>query len=331
MKKKLVFLFFASILAFIVTINGCNKEDNPVVPGGVTQLNANGTIVAWGHTQAQGTMFVSDQDGKPISGLSSSNVSASLSWGTADHVDTVTTGVVSVTSNSQNGSNVAGAITMDLSGSMNPPYGQSTICMKNGVKNYINSMRQGDLTEIIKFSDAVAVIQTFTADKNLLITADTSAWSGDGGSTALYQSIYQATNDVKGQSTNLVRAVVAFTDGGENNSTVSRSDMISNALTNGIPVYTIFLYADTTNSYYRDMKNIADTTGGFNFWSQPSNCSNLSQIYNTISGQLTGSYSLAITWQGTLPPTGTVVKATITVTYNSLSSSFTRSYVMVQK
>jgi len=326
MKKHLFSLFSIILVLSFVYFYGCNKESSPVAPGQtVTKINTNGSIVPTGHSSATGSLFVTDQDGNPINGLKSSDVSAQLRWGSDSPTDSGVVGVVTLTSNSSTGSNVAGAITMDLSGSMGT---QQITCMQNGVLSYINAMKTGDLTEIIKFASTTAVIQAFTSDKNLLRVADTTYWSGTGGSTQLYQSIYQGTNDVKVQSSSFVRTVVAFTDGGENYSTVNRPTMISNALSNGIPIYTVFLYSDTSNSYYRDMKNIADTTGGFNFWVKPDSCSNLSQIYSKISGQLNGSYTLSINWQGSLPAPGTIVRATITTTYNNMTSSFTRQFVM---
>lgn len=327
MKKHFISFLILGIVAVFVIIYGCNKENSPVSPGNqqtVTQILTNGTIVPVSRTQASGTMVVTDQNGNPISGLTSSNVIAQLRWGTDNPLDSGTTGAITLTSNSQSGSNVAGAITMDYSGSMGT---QQIICMQNGVLAYINAMKTTDVTEIIKFASTVTVVQAFTSNKDSLRLADTSYWP-NSGSTALYQSIYQGTNDAKLQPTSFVRTVVAFTDGGENASSVNRPTMISNALTGGIPVYTVFLYPDTNNSYYIDMKNIADTTGGFNFWVKPDSCTNLAQIYQKISGQLVGSYNLAITWNGTLPPTGTVVRAIITTTYNNLTSSFTRSYVI---
>ena len=330
MKRQIILLLSVVVLASFVIINGCGK-DNPVYSGnggGITKLNANGTIVPTDHSNASGNMFISDQNGNPISGITSSNVSATLKWGSLDNPVDSATGIITVSSNSQQGKNVAGAITMDLSGSMNPPISPQVTCMKNGVLSYINSMKPNDLTEIIKFSSDIEVVQQFTSDKILLKTADTSVWAGEGGATALYQSIYQGTNDVALQPPALIRSVVAFTDGGENNSVVSRQTMISNALSNGIPIYTVFFFVDTLNSYYHDMKNIADTTGGFNFWVEPDSCSNLARIYQTISGQLLGSYNLSVNWQGNLPPMGTVVRATITINYSGLKSSFTKSYVI---
>jgi hypothetical protein len=327
MKKHFIPFFSLILVVMFVYLYGCNKDSSPVSSTGqtVTKINSNGSIVPTSHSSANGSMFVTDQDGNPINGLTASNVTAQLRWGTDSPNDSGVSGIITLTSNNTTGSNVAGAITMDYSGSM---YQNQLDCMENGVMAYINAMKSADLTEIVKFASITNVVQGFTSDKNLLRNADTSYWNGTGGSTQLYQSIYQGTNDVKLQPSTLVRTVVAFTDGGENYSTVTKAQMISNALSSGIPIYTVFLYSDTSNSYYIDMKNIADTTGGFNFWVKPDSCSNLSQIYSKISGQLVGSYNLSINWQGTLPATGTVVRATITTTYSGFSSSFTRSYII---
>ncbi|MCX6165361.1 MAG: hypothetical protein NTU73_10990, partial [Ignavibacteriae bacterium] len=150
-----------------------------------------------------------------------------------------------------------------------------------------------------------------------------------GTFTALYASIYQGIYDVKLQPSNFIRAVIAFTDGVDNNSApVTRSQMISYALSSGVPVYTVFLYEDTLGTPYHDMKNIADTTGGFNFWIKPDYCLQIGSVYSVISSQLVNSYNITIDWQGTIPPTGTVVRAIITTTYSGLTSSFTKSYIM---
>jgi len=270
-------------------------------------------------------MFVTDQNNSPVTGLTNSNVTAVLSWVGDGSVN----GTVTVQSGAASGKDIAAATTMDYSGSMQP---DQITCMENGVKNYISAMNTNDITEIIKFDNSVIIAQTFTSNKSLLNAAVDSNYSL-GGSTALYQSIFQATNDAALQNSNqYIRCVIAFTDGGENASTVTRSDMISNALNNGIPVYTIGLldyFSGTTGTAGKDMKNIADTTGGFYFRIPPDTCQGLSAIYSTIKGQLNGAYTLDIVWpSGSLPPTGTTVTAVVTVTTGSLSASFRKEYII---
>lgn len=321
-----------TVLVFFVLLSlgtiyfSCTEDNNPTTPptGNVTSIQANGTVQQVSRTQTTGTLIVVDQNGAPISGISNSNVKAYLRW-PAKMADSVS-GAVTVSSNTGSGKNVAGAITMDYSGSMGS---QQILCMENGVKTYINAMGSNDQSEIIKFDDQVIVAQTFTNNKTLLINAVDSNFSL-GGSTALYQSIYKGTTDVSPlNSSQFIKSVIAFTDGGENASSVSRATMISTALSNAIPIYSIFLYSDTSNSLAKDMRNIADTTGGFFFWAKPdSTCSSsLSGVYNTIKGQISGSYTMDISWpSGSLPPTGTLVRVTIFIEYSGLKTSFTKTY-----
>ncbi|MGB9697202.1 MAG: vWA domain-containing protein [Ignavibacteria bacterium] len=334
MKKNLT-LMMGMFFILSVLYLGCNKDESNPVGGGptITSIKTNGSIVQVSRTQVTGTLFVTDQNNNPIQGITSSNVTAKLSWTILNHpqADSVF-GTVTVTPNQGTGKNVAAAITMDYSGSMGPEQIQ---CMQNGVKTYISKMATNDQTEIIKFDDRVIVAQIFTNNKTLLTQVVDSNYSL-GGTTALYQSIYQGLNDVKNfnPAADFIRCVVAFTDGGENASTINRNDMISYALTNGLPVYTVGLYyspSDTSSYAIWDLKNIADTTGGFFFGSlADSTCtSNLTNIYSKISGQIAGSYSLNIIWPGAnLPPTGTTVKCTITTTYSGHTNSFVKSYTI---
>lgn len=324
MKNKIILIPLA-LLTF--TWFGCS-EDEIIQPNNpVTELNTNGTFIPISQTQIQGTMFITDQNGNPVNGLSASNISAKLFWTTVTPSDTASTGgAVTLVQNNQSNRIVAGAITMDYSGSM----GTAQIaCMKSGVLTYIDSMRNTDIAEIIKFSSGVAVVQSFTSDKNLLTNAVNANWSGSGGSTALYQSIYKATQDASAQPLNqYVRSVIAFTDGRENASSVSRTTMINFALQNAIPVYTVGLLYNASSAESLDLQNIADTTGAFYFRNDPDTCANLTDVYKTISGQLAGAYTLTVNWQGSLPNSGTAVTARITTTFGNLTSTFSRSYIL---
>ena len=239
-----------------------------------------GKLTPVNRTTVSGNMFVTDQNGNPIQGLDANNITARLRWDVLDAPDSVL-GTVTLTTAVQQ--DIAAANTMDYSGSMSSLQIQ---CMENGVKAYINAMSSTDIAEIIKFSAIVEVMQGFTNNKTLLLQAVDSAFSGAGSTTALYQSIYQGLLDANGISASqYLRAVIAFTDGMENASTVTRSTMIDQALSTGIPVFTVTL-ADSNSGGTSDMKNIADTTGGFPFIVDPNNCGTLSTIYQQINAHL---------------------------------------------
>jgi VWFA-related protein len=206
--------------------------------------------------------------------------------------------------------------------------------METGVKTFVNAIGTNDVCEIIKFDDYVYVVQPFTSSKQALLHAVDSVLNL-GGSTALFQSIYQGIMDVAAKSaSSYARAVVAFTDGGENASSIGLDSLLQTARSNAIPVYTIGLLDSTEHSTppgqsYDEgtLVQIADSTGGFYFYAP--NATQLQQIYNSISGQLSNAYTVSITWPSTtLPPTGTLVTAVITVSYNGLTSVFSRTYTM---
>ncbi|HSQ75867.1 MAG TPA: hypothetical protein VLT13_09940, partial [Bacteroidota bacterium] len=98
MKRYTLLLVLAALtVGLLFTINGCSKDDdNPADAGAASTINANGTMTATSRTQATGTLFVTDQDGNAITGLTAANVAASMKWGTPKVavVDSITGAVI---------------------------------------------------------------------------------------------------------------------------------------------------------------------------------------------------------------------------------------------
>jgi hypothetical protein len=286
-------------------------------------------------------VYVADQNGSAVSGLTASNFSAKLYYGTGIskvNADSLTGSVV-VQSISATGKSIAAAMSMDYSGSMfsgsstNNKYDRITN-METGVKTFVNAMGATDIGEIIKFGSTVDFVFPFTSNKTrLLVAADSSSVSR--GNTALYSSMYKGVQDAGAQSsTTYSRAVVAFTDGGENNSyPLTRAQLLALSRSYGIPIYTVGLldaayHTDPPRAGYGDeldLVQIADSTGGFYYYA-PS-AAQLAQIYSTISGNLSNALVVTINWPTTgLPASGTVVRAIVSVNYNGLSTQFVRQY-----
>jgi len=327
MNKKLILnlVLIISIFGLLYYLPGCSTDD-PIITPDTDELFANGSLTPTSRTQVQGNMFVTDENGTPIQGLDASNIVARLRWNAKDSPPDSVIGTVTITQSTTQ--DIAAANTMDYSGSMGTLEIQ---CMEDGVRAYINGMGSTDMAEIIKFSDNADVIQAFTDNKTLLLNAVNATYPGAGGSTALYQSIYQGLIDANGVSSQYLRTVVAFTDGVENNSTVTRGTMIDQALNTGMPVFTVTLTTSPTSGAALDMKNIADTTGGFPFVVDPNNCTQLNNIYQQINNQLNSAYSITIDWPDTnppLPPALTEVTAVVYVTYNGLTAMFQRTYLI---
>jgi Ca-activated chloride channel homolog len=326
--KTLPLLVISAIfLAIVFSISGCKKKsdttEEPTQPT-IQQLVTNGTILPFSPSIVKGALFIVDEKGQYINGITAANVSAKLKWVGPKSVDSLSLdGLVTVSSNQQLGLHVAAAVTMDYSGSMSQT--ASVIPnMEKGVKTFIHSMAPTDLGEIIKFSTHVYVPQPFTSDTVALDAGVDNNNYSLYSTTALYQSIFQGLEDaVLVDSSHFIRTVIGFTDGGENASSIQEDDLLNYAIHHGIPINTIgFLTADTDTL---DLRYIAESTGGFFFLAE--NDSTFSKIYATISGQLKNSYSYSATWQGTLPSSGTTVTASITTTYQGKTSTFSRTYI----
>ena len=315
-------LILISITTVVICLSKCSTNDDAVNPDN-NEITANGTITPVNRTQVQGNMFVTDRNGNPIQGLDASNIVARLRWNTADNGMDSVDGIVALTPTTNK--HLAAALTMDYSPSMQPPL---INCMQNGVKVFINRMDTFDLGEIIKFSDEVVVMQPLTNNKALLLQAvDTNIDLGQGSS--LYQSMYQGIIDVKYESfEEYVRTVITFTDGGDSTSYISREDMIDEALAYGVPIFNVGLLSDPNSQESLDLKQIADTTGGFYYRVSPDTCIALITLYHRINAQLNNSYNLSITWPEPLPTQGTIVRAIIIINYNNFIFRFTKAYIL---
>ena len=312
------------IIGLLYYYQGCSSTDDAVTPS-TNEILANGTLTPTNRTTVQGNLFASDQNGNPLQGLDASNVVARLRWDVKDGSgsDSVT-GTVSLTQAIQK--DIAGAFIMDYSPSMQQ---QQITCMQNGVKAFINRMDTFDLAEIVKFSNDVVVVQALTNNKTLLLqAADSIVDLGEGSS--LYESMYQGLVDVKNLSfEEYVRAVLTFSDGGDSTSSVSKNEMIDVALEYGVPIYTVGLLSNPYSQESLDLKNIADTTGGFYFRVSPDTCIALITLYRRINSQLNNSYNLSITWpEPGLPPQGTIVRAIISINFNNFTIRFTKAYML---
>jgi len=109
------------------------------------------------------------------------------------------------------------SLVIDRSGSMEGENGddQPLNDAKTGAKAFVNLMDSADRAEVISFGDDATVDQSFTHNKQSLYNAIDGLYSG--GATALYDANWLGLEDTANE-TNPCKAVIALTDGGENNS-----------------------------------------------------------------------------------------------------------------
>jgi len=213
----------------------------------------------------------------------------------------IPSGSIQLQTSSSSGQAISSSLVLDYSGSMSST---NITDMELAANTFINNMQAADRGEIIKFDDTVVVEQAYTADKAALHTAVAAHPNNYGGSTALFDAIYRGILDTTTETGQ--RAVVAFTDGGENASVLISSEtaLISQARSRGIPIYTIGL-----GSYYdQSLTDIALQTGG-RFYAAPDS-SQLAQIYSQIAQLF--SNTMIITWPSFTYVPGASLRVTVT-------------------
>lgn len=173
---------------------------------------------------------------------------------------------------------IASAAALDFSSSMtNQPVAFAD--MKKGFADYFGAMRVGDLGAVVKFGSEIEVTQAFTTDRTRTIAA-LSAPFDKGSATKLYDAAFQAVDDTGAQST-YRRAVIVATDGADNASVRSLTDVTSNARNRGVPIFAIGIGSSINRTA---LEPLAAETGGLYFEANTSQ--NLATIYRQISSIL---------------------------------------------
>ncbi|MCL4547533.1 MAG: VWA domain-containing protein [Bacteroidetes bacterium] len=249
---------------------------------------------------------VTDLNGVPIAGLTSSNFTVLE--------DNITQSPVTVTTAGSTGSAISVALVIDRSGSMS---GTPLSDAKTAANSFVDNMQSNDKGAVISFDNTITVNQGFTTDKTVLKTAINNLVSGS--TTAIYDAIYQAVDLTKVETGR--KAIILMTDGGDNASSHSMTDAINYAVQNSLPVYTIGLGLTAGSTAEQNLQQIASQTGG-KYYLAPSS-SQLQSIYQSISQQLSNQY--VITYSSSSIST-TVRTVSITATYSGSSQTKTKTY-----
>lgn len=174
------------------------------------------------------------------------------------------------------------------------------VAMETAVADFINTMNDGDFAAIIKFNldSGVALVQEFTEIDHATGTAAllaAVALNHPGAGSPLLEAINLATNHFIATASTLPpgpKSIIAITDGGENNSSVTQSTVVANANDNGIPVFTIGVGDVTGVGGLALLINLANQTGG-NYIPAPNDAA-IADAYATISHLLSDDYLLTI-------------------------------------
>lgn len=180
-------------------------------------------------------------------------------------------------------------LVIDQSGSMDER--SKMMNAKQAANVFVGEITKNDSnsTEITAFDSYVYNVQPFTTDSVLLSSAIDSLLPQ--GQTALYDALYwsiQRTNLKSGS-----RVVIAFTDGAENASYYSKSDVIELSNMTGIPVYVIGIGDEIERS---DLTELASSCNGQYFDAATDDLAHtLESIYSSIYSEQRNMYRVVFT------------------------------------
>lgn len=147
--------------------------------------------------------------------------------------------------------------------------------IKNAMKQFVNSLHYevGDRAEVLAFDTVVQQMCGYTNNASLLVNGIDNM--STDGMTALYDAIYDGVTHAALQGG--ARCVIAFTDGQDNVSRHSVSEVIGYANTKQVPVYIIGVGGSVEAS---TLRTIAANTGG-RYW-YIDDLYDLEEIFNQI-------------------------------------------------
>jgi len=178
---------------------------------------------------------------------------------------------------------VSVALLFDATGSMQnalPP-------LKSAALKLIGEMRPTDAVAVYTFNAMVTEMQPFTTDKQAAERAVLRAHAL--GSTALYDALVRVSRDLSGRTGK--KAIVVFTDGDDNLSTLTAEIAIARAKAAGAPIYTIAQGAALDRpKLLAQLAGISNATGGLPF--EIRDPAEILKVFESVSQDLTHGYLL---------------------------------------
>lgn len=176
------------------------------------------------------------------------------------------------------------AILLDTTGSMR----DSLPAVKNAISRLIDELRDKDAVAVYGFSTSVDLLQEFTADKAAARRAVMRTRAS--GATALFDALTRVMLDIGDRGGK--KAIVVYTDGDDNSSSLNPQAVIDRARKSAIPVYTVAQgEARHSESLMKRLREIARLTGGRTYATKDAHES--AQIIQDISAELQHTYLLS--------------------------------------
>lgn len=154
---------------------------------------------------------------------------------------------------------IAVTFIMDHSGSMGD---ERALVVQEAVENLIKDKRPQDTLAILKYDSKIGIESNLSADKALLLYRLKKDGLGHyGGGTALIDAAAEGVEILKKAESFENKAIVIFTDGKENSSVLTKNELILDALSEDVKIYTIAFGSETDVEYLKDLAEATD--GGY--------------------------------------------------------------------
>jgi VWFA-related protein len=239
---------------------------------------------------------VTDANGNPLGGYTASDFTVTIDG----EPITIADGDLTLPPAQHPNRHVSVVFTMDYSPSV---VDAARADMEQAVVDFIDSMETGDFAAIVKFNvsnpNGASIVAPFTevvqgaGNNPTLEAAARSDYPGVG--TNLLDALELSLNHILTPPAPLPlgpKAIVLVSDGGEFDSTVSQSDVITLANDNSIPIFTIGVADISEPGFEELLTDLAGETGG-EFFPAPTP-DNIADAYATILLRLNNEYRLSI-------------------------------------
>jgi VWFA-related protein len=175
------------------------------------------------------------------------------------------------------------ALLFDATGSM-----QGALpALKSAALKLIGEMRAADAVSVYSFNEVVTELQPFTTDKGAAERALLRAQALGG--TALFDALVRVSRDLAARPGK--KAIVVFTDGDDNVSTLTSEIATMRAKMVGAPIYTIAQGAALSRSdLLKQLAGLSNSTGGLPFAIREP--AEILKVFESVSNDLTHGYLL---------------------------------------
>ncbi len=176
-------------------------------------------------------------------------------------------------------------IIFDISGSMK----DNIHTARNSILRFLEAGKAEDEYFLVEFNQRTRLVQRFTSQSAAI--QNQIAFSQPGGRTALYDAVYMGLDEIR-KATNEKKALILITDGEDNSSRYSSSEVREFAKESDVQIYAIGEQGKL--GYGRsEIQNIVGLTGGRAFF--PNNFNELDYYIDLIHAELRNQYVLGYT------------------------------------